>query len=177
MYAMITHVHSDKARRLRLTYSHATWIRVVIPKHASKAQLHKFLSDNAPWIESTSKLEQEHIYQHPDLSNRTKEHYLKYRNEAVQCVGYLVEERSAKIPFKFNAVRVKQMSSKRGSCSSKKNLNFNYKILFLEPHLQDYLVVHEMCHLKEMNHSKAFWSLVETYYGPYKEARSALQRL
>lgn len=47
-----------------------------------------------------------------------------------------------------------------GSCSSLKNLNFNYKIIFLPEHLRDYIVVHEMCHLVHLNHGQKFWDLV-----------------
>ena len=53
------------------------------------------------------------------------------------------------------------MTTRWGSCSSKKNLNFNYKIIFLSPQEQNYLIIHELCHLQEMNHSPAFWSLVK----------------
>lgn len=63
--------------------------------------------------------------------------------------------------FKVNQVRIKNTVSRWGSCSSLGNLNFHYKILFLPKHLQDYLIVHELCHLKEMNHSRKFWTLVE----------------
>lgn len=55
---------------------------------------------------------------------------------------------------------IKNTKTKWGSCSSKKNLNFSYKIALLDPELQDYLIVHEMCHLAEMNHGKGFWDLV-----------------
>jgi hypothetical protein len=63
--------------------------------------------------------------------------------------------------FEINRVAVKDTSSRWGSCSSKKNLNFNYKIIYLKPELADYLIVHELCHLGELNHSKRFWALVE----------------
>lgn len=60
----------------------------------------------------------------------------------------------------YNRVAIRNTRSRWGSCSSKKNLNFNYRILFLPPELQDYLIVHELCHLQEMNHAKQFWDLV-----------------
>lgn len=62
--------------------------------------------------------------------------------------------------FKINRVAIKNTKSRWGSCSSKKNLNFNYKIIYLKPELADYLIVHELCHLGEFNHSKNFWALV-----------------
>ncbi len=62
--------------------------------------------------------------------------------------------------FEWNRVAIRNQRRCWGSCSAKKNLNFNYKILFLPPYLADYLIVHEMCHLVELNHGKKFWDLV-----------------
>ncbi|MCX6723419.1 MAG: M48 family metallopeptidase [Candidatus Staskawiczbacteria bacterium] len=62
--------------------------------------------------------------------------------------------------FEINRIAIKNTSRRWGSCSSKKNLNFNYKIIYLKPELADYLIVHELCHLGQLNHSKKFWALV-----------------
>ncbi len=60
----------------------------------------------------------------------------------------------------WNKVFIKNHTTRWGSCSSKKNLNFNYRIVDLPAHLADYIIVHELCHLKEFNHSQKFWDLV-----------------
>jgi hypothetical protein len=79
--------------------------------------------------------------------------------------------------FEINRIAIKNQRKRWGSCSSKANLNFNYKIIFLEPQFSDYLIVHELCHLKEFNHSKNFWSLVEKTIPNYKEINHKLRRL
>ena len=76
----------------------------------------------------------------------------------------------------FNMVRIKNVKTIWGSCSSKKNLNFNFKLFFLPESLIDYVFVHELAHLKHMNHSKAFWSEVEKQIPDYKKRREELKR-
>ena len=76
----------------------------------------------------------------------------------------------------FNRVRIKNVKTIWGSCSSKKNLNFNFKLSFLPEALIDYVFVHELAHLKHMNHSKAFWSEVEKQIPDYKKRREELKR-
>ena len=76
----------------------------------------------------------------------------------------------------FNMVRIKNVKTIWGSCSSKKNLNFNFKLFFLPEALIDYVFVHELAHLKHMNNSKAFWSEVEKQIPDYKKRREELKR-
>ena len=64
-----------------------------------------------------------------------------------------------------------------GSCSSKKNLNFNYKIQFLPEHLADYIIVHEMCHLVELNHGQKFWDLVAAQIPEYERYVTELRAI
>lgn len=64
--------------------------------------------------------------------------------------------------FVFNRVAIKNHTSRWGSCSKKGNLNFNYKIMYLPERLAEYIVAHELCHLKVLNHSREFWDLLKT---------------
>lgn len=75
----------------------------------------------------------------------------------------------------FNRLRVKDLSSKWGSCSSLQNINLNWQLIFLEETLIDYVIVHELMHLREMNHSPRFWEWVGKYYPGYKKARKQLK--
>jgi predicted metal-dependent hydrolase len=61
--------------------------------------------------------------------------------------------------FRYNRVSIKMQISRWGSCSRYGNLNFNYGLINLPQELADYVVVHELCHLKEMNHGPKFWAL------------------
>ncbi|MCI4667069.1 MAG: M48 family metallopeptidase [Bacteroidia bacterium] len=75
----------------------------------------------------------------------------------------------------FGDIRVKNIKSKWGSCSSKRNLNFNWHLIFLPDPLIDYIIIHELMHLRELNHSPRFWEWVEKYYPGYKKAEKAIR--
>ncbi len=68
----------------------------------------------------------------------------------------------------FNNIVVKDQQTVWGSCSSKKNLNFSYRIIKMPPAVQDYLMIHELCHLTYMNHQEEYWTMVAQYCPDYK---------
>lgn len=68
----------------------------------------------------------------------------------------------------YTSITVRDQKSRWGSCSSRGTLSFNYRLIFAPPHVLDYVVVHELCHLTHMNHSKDFWNMVGTVMPDYK---------
>jgi predicted metal-dependent hydrolase len=74
-------------------------------------------------------------------------------------------------------IAIRNQRSRWGSCSKKGNLNFNYKLVFLTPIQQDYIIVHEICHLKEFNHGQGFWDLVAETIPEWKKIRAELKRV
>jgi predicted metal-dependent hydrolase len=85
--------------------------------------------------------------------------YLK--REARREIGALVEKHTAKVGRKAKAVRFKDTSSRWGSCTSDGNLSFSWRIMMAPRPVINYLVAHEVAHLKEMNHGPKFWKLCE----------------
>ncbi|HHV95606.1 MAG TPA: M48 family metallopeptidase [Clostridiaceae bacterium] len=87
----------------------------------------------------------------------------------------IVKERINKYSMKLNVfphrVVIKNQKTRWGSCSEKGNINLNWRLIMAPIHIIDYVVVHEMCHLKVMNHSKDFWTLVESIMPNYRECR------
>lgn len=75
----------------------------------------------------------------------------------------------------YKNLSLKEQKTRWGSCSSLGNLNFNWRLLLMEPRILDYVVVHELAHLREMNHSAAFWKIVEACIPDYRECRNALK--
>ncbi len=74
-------------------------------------------------------------------------------------------------------ISVRNQRSRWGSCSRSGNLNFNYRIASLRPELQDYIVVHELCHLKEFNHKEGFWALVALTVPDWQALRAELRAI
>ena len=72
--------------------------------------------------------------------------------------------------------RIKKVKTSWGSCSSNKKISINQDLMMYSRHAIEYVVLHELCHLKHMNHSKKFWALVEKYMPDYKDAEKELKR-
>lgn len=72
----------------------------------------------------------------------------------------------------FSRLSVRNQSSRWGSCSSKRAISLNWRLVLVEPAVQDYIILHELAHLREMNHSKKFWQLL-TSYDPNRERNEA----
>ena len=77
----------------------------------------------------------------------------------------------------WNRVAIRNQRRCWGSCSANKNLNFNYKILFLPPHLADYIIVHELCHLTHLHHGREFWDLVGEVLPDYPTLLAELREI
>lgn len=100
-----------------------------------------------------------------------------YKKKALELVTSRLEFFNTTYNFKYNSVRIKNTTSRWGSCSSKGNLNFNYRIVLIDAKLADYIVVHELCHLGEFNHSEKFWGLVQKTIPDYIHIREELKKI
>ncbi len=98
-----------------------------------------------------------------------------YIGRAKELIRERLELFTDKISVKVNTVRFKNQKTRWGSCSQRGNLNFNWKLVMAPTHIVDYVVVHELCHLRQLNHSKAFWQIVESQIPDYKERRKWLK--
>lgn len=111
-------------------------------------------------------------------ARKTKSHpsYLEHRTRALELVSSRLTHFNSVYNFSYKKITIKNQFSRWGSCSRKGNLNFNYRIALLAPELADYIIVHELCHLGEFNHSKKFWDLVATTVPNWRELRATLKK-
>lgn len=103
--------------------------------------------------------------------------YQKHKEEARNIIHNRLQYWTPICEVNFKRVTIRNTKRCWGSCSSLGNLNFSYKMLFLPKCLADYIIVHELCHLKELNHSPRFWAEVEKIIPHYKELVIELRTL
>lgn len=104
----------------------------------------------------------------------SKRAYAAQKEEARMLVHRKLIEWNLHYNLTYNRVAIRDQRSRWGSCSKKGNLNFNYRILGLPEPLQDYIIVHELCHLLMFDHSKEFWALVAQTVPDHVVRRRAL---
>ena len=80
-----------------------------------------------------------------------------------------------KMGVEYEKITIRNQKTRYGSCTAKGNLNFNCLIMLMPEEIIDYVIVHELCHIKEMNHSHRFWKAVEDILPDYKERRKWLK--
>ncbi|MBS6734848.1 MAG: M48 family metallopeptidase [Clostridiales bacterium] len=97
------------------------------------------------------------------------------RELARQRITRRVEYFAPLVGVTYNRIFIKEQKTRWGSCSSLGNLNFNWKLILLNEELLDYVVVHELAHRKQMNHSPTFWAEVERVLPDYRERRRRLR--
>ncbi|MFC1754841.1 M48 family metallopeptidase [Thermoproteota archaeon] len=98
-----------------------------------------------------------------------------YRDQAVKWITNRVTFLADQFGFKYSSVKINSAKSRWGSCSIKGSLNFSWRLMMAPVEIIDYVIIHELCHLKEHNHSSLFWKLVQQYCPNYKLYRSQLK--
>ncbi len=97
-----------------------------------------------------------------------------YRSQAARTIKAKVDELSARFGFVYNRLFIRGQSTRWGSCSRLRNLGFNWKLVLVPEPVLEYVIIHELAHLRELNHGKKFWELVEQYCPRWREHRKWL---
>jgi len=161
------------ARSVRLAIYANGAFTVTAPKWYPAYVINKFLAEKAEWIYNKLK----HI-DFAELDFRQESEKIIYRTQketARKIIQSRLEFFNQYYNFGYKRISVKNQKSCWGSASRKGNLNFNYKVANLPQDLRDYIIVHELCHLGELNHSKRFWELVGKVMPDYKILRKSLK--
>ena len=100
-----------------------------------------------------------------------------YKKQAIPDFRRRLEIFSSKLGVQFSSLTLSNAASRWGTCNSKKEIRLNWRLLQAPPHLINYVVCHELAHIKEMNHSAKFWATVASIYPDYKAAEKELKAL
>ena len=149
--------------------------RVIVraPLRMSKAEIERFVASKADWI--NKHLEASKQRQSVPVQPFTAAEIQQLADAALQDIPQRVCKYAAIIGVNVGRIAIRNQKTRWGSCSSKGNLNFNCLMMLCPEEVRDYVVVHELCHRKELNHSPRFWSEVARVMPDYAARRKWLK--
>jgi predicted metal-dependent hydrolase len=160
---------NSKAKHLTIRIRDGKVI-VTKPSRVSVSYLESFILQKIDWINK-------HLQKTLHFPKTNKKDYQDNKEKAL----ILAEERlrffNQHYKFTYKKITIKDQKTRWGSCSKRGNINFNFKIALIPEYLADYIIVHELCHLGQFNHSQKFWNLVEETIPDYMERRRELKTI
>jgi len=164
---------SFRAKNLRLTVNLQGELIVTKPWFVSTRQAEKFVQQKSVWIAKKIKAVKEKSL----LVGIGVDDYYRLKEQTRVFVTQKVEKFNEFYHFDYRRIFIRNQQTRWGSCSIQKNLNYNFRLVLLPERQADYIIVHELCHLREMNHSPRFWHLVSQTIPDYQEARRELRKI
>lgn len=151
-------------------------IVVFVPLYVSDNEIERMVISKSKWIDEHMLKVQSTVDERSKLEKITFEQVKELADQAVEYIPKRVKYYAEKENFVYNKITIKNLVSRWGSCSTKGNLNFNCLLMLTPDYVIDYIVVHELCHLREMNHSEKFWAEVEKIMPDYQRAELWLKQ-
>ena len=154
-------------KTLSLSFGKNAELIVKVPKNISDRSINEFLEKHKKWI-----LEKKNLLEKNNQKFEIWDFFLFfwesfelkfYKKEAKKYISERILEICKKLKIDFNFLKITSARSRWGSCNSKKNISFSFRLILAPKNSIDYVIVHELAHLSKMNHSKAFWDLVQDY--------------
>lgn len=146
------------------------WLRV--PRKYPEKAAREFLYGHREWVEQHRQRLSEGISRRDEMDPEEEKRLWQL---AAQVIPERVRVYASVMGVSYGTIRIKAQKTRYGSCSSKGNLNFNWKLICMPPEILDYVVVHELAHRRQMNHSLRFWKEVEHVLPDYQERRRWLK--
>ncbi len=145
-------------------------ITVRAPQRVTQKEIKRILEKNDSWIQKHIEMLREKQAEAEDVKKLTAEEIKTLAEQALKLIPQRVEYFARQVGVDYGRTTIRNQKTRWGSCSSKGNLNFNCLLMLAPTEILDYVVVHELCHRKEMNHSKAFWTEVEKVLPDYRQS-------
>ncbi len=149
-------------------------LQVRAPHYMTDAAIADFLNKKSEWIarhQTRIKERQQKKAQEPPVQQLSPQDIRALADQAMKVIPDRVRFYAEKIGVDYGRVTIRNQKTRWGSCSAKGNLNFNCLLMLTPEDVQDYVVIHELCHRKEMNHSPKFWSEVAKIMPDYRNSK------
>ncbi len=161
---------SARARRWRLEVPWGEPARLTVPRGMGRAEIDRVLAAQRGWVARQRRR------QVPRLGLRSEQvSESEGRIAARELVSSLVDEQAERIGVQVRRIRIGDQRTLWGSCSPSGTLSFNWRLVLAPLDVLEYVVVHELCHLRVPNHSPRFWTLVERHRPRWREERRWLR--
>jgi predicted metal-dependent hydrolase len=161
---------SPRAQRWRLEVPWGQPARLIVPRSTSAAQIERVLAEKGAWIAEQRRR------QVPRLGlDRLSVGESEARRGARELFSALARAEAERLGVAYRAIRIGGQRTLWGSCSSRGTLSFNWRLVLAPIDVVDYVVVHELCHLRVPDHSRRFWALVERHRPGWRLQRDWLR--
>ncbi|MBQ4108548.1 MAG: M48 family metallopeptidase [Clostridia bacterium] len=162
----------SKRRTVSLQVRRDGSVLVRAPLRASEKAIDEFVLNHENWIKSKQEIAKNRHIPEDFSGNEVKE----LKNKLKEIITPILEKYSKIMGVEPIKVSINSAKTRFGSCSSKKTLNFSYRLALYPYEAIEYVCVHELAHLKEMNHSKKFWQIVASILPDYKKRKELLKK-
>lgn len=146
------------------------------PNRTTKREADAFVEKHASWIQRQQEKLARRNADAAAVPALTEEELAELRRRASEYIPVRVAYYAEMMGLTYGRVTLRLQKSRWGSCSAKKNLNFNILLMLTPPEVIDSVVVHELCHLREMNHSARFYALLRSAYPEYDKWNAWLKK-
>ena len=177
MIKQIEIIRSNR-RTVALEINRDLSITVRAPMRMKQADIEKFINEKSPWIEKhleIMKTRNASESEKGQVKAFTEDEIRELEKKALASIPPKVEAVAQALDVSYGRITIRNQRTRWGSCSSNGNLNFNCLLVLCPDEVTEYVIVHELCHRKHMNHSKEFWTMVEKYCPDYKRQKTWLK--
>ena len=137
------------------------------PVRLSEREIQRFVKQHEDWLRKHLEIVKQKQENRPEIEKLTMQEIRELADQALKVIPERVAYYAQKVGVSYGKITIRNQKSRWGSCSSKGNLNFNCLLMLTPPEVIDSVVVHELCHRKEMNHSDRFYEEVLRVFPDY----------
>ena len=150
-------------------------VRVRAPLGMPEEEIRRFVQEKSDWILKHLAVMEKKAGELKEIRPMSVEELEALADRACQVIPERVRYFAPKVGVDYGMITIRNQKTRWGSCSARGNLNFNWRLILAPEEVLDYVVVHELAHRREMNHSKAFYAIVESVLPDYRQARRWLR--